>query len=124
MATGFASWRSGTKYSLVFLWTMLYYPFCRGYAGTCMWVATMRQMSSYPNQGPVTQFHCTDCDWVFYVQKPITPDVTLEIQRSYARRWFASHSCFESPRSKYGAFRTSSQPHASSPGAKSRVIGT
>jgi hypothetical protein len=70
----------------------------------------MRQMSSYPSQGPVTQFRCTDCDWVFHVPQPIAPDVILELQQSYAKRWFANHDCLESSQSKYGAFRHNSQP--------------
>jgi hypothetical protein len=79
-----------------------------------MRVTTMRQMNSYPNQGPVTQFRCTDCDWVIHVQQPITPDVTVELQQSYAKRWFANHNCLESSQSKYGAFRHNSQPPARS----------
>ena len=54
---------------------------------------TMRQMISYPSEKWVTQFRCTDCDWVFHFQQPITADVSLNFSRGYARRWFATHSC-------------------------------
>jgi hypothetical protein len=72
----------------------------------------MRQMISYPNQGPVGQFRCTDCEWAFHVQQPITPEVDLELQQSYARRWYATHHCAGLPTSKYGVFRHDSQPSA------------
>jgi hypothetical protein len=71
---------------------------------SCMRVTTMRQMIPYPGQGPVTQFRSTDCDWAFHVQQPITPDVAFEFQRSYAGRWFATHSCIGSQRREYAAF--------------------
>lgn len=78
----------------------------------------MRQMISYPSQGPVRQFRCTDCEWAFHVQQPITPEVDLELQQSYARRWYATHHCMGLPRTKYGAFRHDSQAPATSSGAE------
>jgi hypothetical protein len=58
----------------------------------------MREMFPFPRDGPITQFRCTDCAWVFHVQKPLTPDVSFEAQRKIAARWFYVHSCFEFPR--------------------------
>jgi hypothetical protein len=52
----------------------------------------MRQMILLPKNAPVSQFHCTDCKWVFHVQQPIS-DVPLDLQQMYAERWFAAHSC-------------------------------
>jgi hypothetical protein len=60
--------------------------------------ATMREMIPFPRDVPITQFQCTDCAWVFHVQKPLTPDVSFEAQRKIAARWFYVHSCFEFPR--------------------------
>jgi len=53
----------------------------------------MPQMVLYPNPDSITQFRCTHCDWVFYVQKPLTPEVPLELQKRYAEGWFAKHHC-------------------------------
>jgi hypothetical protein len=72
----------------------------------------MRQMISYPSQGPVRQIRCTD------VQQPIIPEGDLELQQSYARRWYATHHCVGLPTSKYRAFRHDSQPPATSSGAE------
>ena len=55
----------------------------------------MRQMIAHPSHGSICQFRCTHCDWVFHVQQPLTPEISLELQRSYAGRWFATHSCGE-----------------------------
>lgn len=83
---------------------------------------TMRQMISYPSEVWVTQFRCTDCDWVFHFQQPITADVSFEFQQSYARRWFATHSCLESPRSKYLAHRNNVQPHERNSMTETRFV--
>jgi hypothetical protein len=52
--------------------------------------AQMRQMISYPSDGPIEQFRCTECGWVFNL---LTPDAPLE-QREIAERWFKVHQCF------------------------------
>ncbi|HTA22345.1 MAG TPA: hypothetical protein VK763_02345 [Terriglobales bacterium] len=56
-------------------------------------LTTMRRMIAQLNQASINQFRCSDCDWVFHVQQPVTPEVSVEVQQSYAQRWFAAHSC-------------------------------
>ena len=53
----------------------------------------MRQMILFPKDAPASQFQCTDCEWVFHVQQPVSSDVPLDLQQRYAERWFAAHSC-------------------------------
>lgn len=60
----------------------------------------MRQMVFFPKDAPVSQFHCTDCEWVFHVQQPVSSDAPLELQQKYAERWFAAHSCTKPAESK------------------------
>ena len=88
----------------------------------------MRQMVSSPSEGPVKQFRCTDCEWAFYVQQPLTPEVPFEVQRSYAQRWFVGHSCLEHgclghsraelPGSRHEDFRRSAHPPEENLGAR------
>jgi hypothetical protein len=78
----------------------------------------MRQMISYPSQGPVRQFRCTDCEWAFHVQQPITPEVDLELQHSYATRWYETHHSVGLPTSKCRVFRNDFQPSATGSGAE------
>ena len=53
----------------------------------------MRRMIIQLDQGSIRQFRCSDCDWVFHVQQPVTPEISVAFQRSYAQRWFAAHRC-------------------------------
>ncbi len=53
----------------------------------------MAFMVAYPNDEAVRQFRCTHCDWTFHVQKPLTSEVPLELQKGYAERWYAGHRC-------------------------------
>jgi len=55
----------------------------------------MREIISYPPEGPIRELRCSLCNWVFRVQHPVTQEVSLELQTTYAQRWFAAHSCRE-----------------------------
>jgi hypothetical protein len=56
----------------------------------------MREMIFYPPEGPIREFRCTSCNWRFHVQHPVTEEVSLDLQASYAERWFGAHRCSQS----------------------------
>lgn len=76
----------------------------------------MRRMIIQLDQSSIRQFRCSNCDWVFYVQQPVTPEISVEFQRSYAQRWFAAHKC---PAGSCGAASAgrNSQPSTENMGA-------
>jgi hypothetical protein len=53
----------------------------------------MRRMIAQFIDASIRQFRCADCDWVFHVQQPVTPELSVEVQQSYAQQWFAAHHC-------------------------------
>ena len=77
----------------------------------------MRRMIAQLAQDSIRQFRCTGCDWVFHVQQPLTPETSVEFQRTYAQRWFAAHSCAAQSYA-ITAVRANSQPSAEGSGAR------
>ena len=57
----------------------------------------MRRMVCYPNAESASQLRCTDCEWTFHVQKPLTSEAPLELQKTYAERWYTAHRCSRLP---------------------------
>jgi hypothetical protein len=78
----------------------------------------MRRMIAQFTDASIRQFRCTDCDWVFHVQQPVTPEVSIEVQRSYAQQWYAAHNCAPASCRPTPFVRRVSPPSADGNGAR------